>query len=66
MARYVVNKQAQANGDHEVHKEGCQWWPSQRDELGDHASCYSAVTAAKQKYRTANGCATCSSACHTS
>lgn len=27
MALYYANKQAQANGDHEVHKEGCQWMP---------------------------------------
>ena len=68
MAYYYVNKQAQPNGDHEVHKDGCQWMPSERnrEHLGDHASCFSAVAKAKEKYSTANGCATCSPRCHTS
>ena len=25
MADYYVNDTAQANGDHEVHKQGCYW-----------------------------------------
>ena len=27
MAYYYVNKNAQSNGDHEVHKSGCSWMP---------------------------------------
>jgi hypothetical protein len=68
MYRYCVNKQAQPNGDHEVHREGCIYWPSaeNRQDLGPHSTCASAVTAAKRYYAQSNGCATCSSACHTS
>ncbi len=62
MAKYYVNKRPQSNGDHEVHKEGCQWMPSDanREYLGDYSSCAPAVAEAKKRYPTANGCATCS------
>jgi hypothetical protein len=66
MARYVVNRNAQSNGDHEVHVQGCRYFPSNYTELGDHSACRTAVAEAKRYYPTANGCATCSSACHTS
>jgi hypothetical protein len=67
MARYYVNKNAQANGDHEVHREGCQWLPlpANRIYLGDFLSCGSAKQEAKKYYPTADGCAHCSPACHT-
>jgi len=67
MDRYYVNNTPQTSGDHEVHKNGCYWLSlatSTRD-LGFHSSCITAVAAARQIYRTANGCATCASACHT-
>ena len=37
MARYYVNKNAQQNGDHEVHTTGCQWLPKSENRiyLGD-------------------------------
>lgn len=66
MARYYVNDNAQSNGDHEVHKDGCQFMPRNPTYLGEHSSCDTAVAAARKKYRTANGCYTCSRACHTS
>jgi len=66
MPYYCVNNNAQANGDHEVHEQGCVYWPSNRKDLGWHASCSSAVTEAKKTYRQSNGCKTCSNACHTS
>lgn len=69
MARYYVNKNAQANGDHEVHKEGCQYMPqpANREYLGDYASCRPAVDKAKRDhYRRSNGCYYCSRDCHTS
>lgn len=68
MANYYVNKNAQPNGDHEVHKEGCVWMPqaSNRTYLGDFPTCFEAVRKAKTLYSQANGCATCSPACHTS
>lgn len=66
MYDYYVNDRAQANGDHEVHKEGCIYMPSSKTYLGKHASCASAVAAAKKIYSKSNGCRTCSTACHTS
>lgn len=67
MARYYVNKNAQANGDHEVHRDGCQWMPlpANRLYLGDFNTCGPAKTEAKKHYAKADGCAHCSPACHT-
>ncbi len=66
MAQYVVNTVSQANGDHEVHVEGCTYFPASVIELGDHSFCHTAVAQAKLFYATANGCYYCSPACHTS
>ncbi len=68
MARYYVNKNAQANGDHEVHKEGCSYMPEEKNriDLGDHNSCQPAVRKAKEHYPQSNGCYYCSPECHTS
>jgi hypothetical protein len=65
--RYYVNKNAQANGDHEVHKEGCSYmpYPENREYLGDFSSCSPAVTKAKRRYPRANGCYYCSKPCNT-
>lgn len=66
MAKYRVNKIAESpNWDHEVHKEGCRWWPTQSYvDLGEHTTCVSAVAEAKYHYSDANGCKTCSPECH--
>jgi len=68
MPLYYVNDNAQNNGDHEVHKEGCVWLAkaSSTTSLGYHSFCASAVQSAKKIYSTADGCATCSPDCHTS
>ncbi len=68
MADYYVNKNAQDNGDHEVHESGCGWMPNpeNRQYIGDFSSCHGAVRKAKEIYPTADGCAHCSPACHTS
>ena len=71
MANYCVNTNEQpGTRDHEVHNldANCKYLPlpSNRRGLGAHPSCASAVTAAKRIYSRSNGCATCSSACHTS
>lgn len=66
MASYYVNDTAQSNGDHEVHISTCRYFPSKKTYLGDFTSCAPAVTEAKKKYSTANGCATCCPSCHTS
>ena len=67
MARYYVNKNAQANGDHEVHKTGCNWMPNidNRKYLGDFLTCNPAVREAKKTYPQSNGCYYCSNSCHT-
>lgn len=68
MARYYVNKNAQENGDHEVHKDGCYWLVLVNDklDLGHHSHCSTAVVEAKKTYEQSNGCARCSSDCHIS
>ncbi len=68
MASYYVNDNAQSNGDHEVHKEGCYWLSlvTSRTYLGLFDSCHGAVRKAKGTYPRANGCAHCSPTCHTS
>ncbi len=68
MSRYYVNKNAQPNGDHEVHKEGCSWLPAKENRiyLGDFSSCGPAVAEARNHYTVVNGCYYCSNACHTS
>ena len=67
MPRYYRNMNAQLNGDHEVHKEGCSFMPapSNRDYLGEFDSCHGAVSKAREKDPSADGCAHCSPACHT-
>ncbi len=64
--KYYVNTRAQANGDHEVHEEGCRHFPGSSKYLGEFYSCKGAVTEAKKTYATADGCKTCSPDCHTS
>ncbi|PTX58818.1 hypothetical protein C8N46_112126 [Kordia periserrulae] len=68
MAKYYVNKNAQANGDHEVHKSGCLWLPNaeNRKYLGEFSNCEDAVEKAKDYYDQVNGCYYCSNDCHTS
>ena len=68
MAHYYVNMNAQSNGDHEVHLEGCSWLPDaiNRTYLGYFGSCHPAVIAARNHYAQVNGCYFCSRDCHTS
>jgi hypothetical protein len=70
MANYYLNTQAQSNGDHEVHKEDCDYMPlaSNRILVGSFNSCEAAVSTAKQKYSLTriNGCYYCAEPCHTS
>jgi len=67
MSQYYVNKQTQANGDHEVHERDCSWFPAAEHALylGEFSHCTYAVTEAKKYYPQANGCYYCSNACHT-
>lgn len=70
MATYCVNREKQANGDHEVHDvastKGCLPQTSNRVDLGWHATCSQAVAEAKRRgYYSANGCFYCANPCHT-
>lgn len=72
MPRFIINKNAQTNGDHEVHNltDGCSYMPNPENQidLGVHASCHEAVAAAKRKWpgNRINGCYYCCNPCHTS
>ena len=58
MPNYYVNRQAQANGDHEVHKDGCSYMPNQDNRLylGNFSTCQEAVREAKRYFSQSNGC----------
>lgn len=70
MPYFIVNTNAQANGDHEVHNTttGCGHMPysSNQQNLGYHASCSGALQEAKKTYSQSNGCYYCCNPCHTS
>lgn len=72
MPKFVLNKNAQSNGDHEVHNvtTGCTYLPNPENQidLGTHLSCREAVAYAKTKWPShrINGCFFCCKACHTS
>lgn len=67
MTRYYVNKNAQSNGDHEVHIASCSHFPLEHNRiyLGDYSSCRPAVTEAKKHYPKSNGCYYCCNECNT-
>ena len=65
MAKYYLNRSAQPNGDHEVHKDGCVHMPDNKIYLGDFGDCREAVQQAKKNYAQINGCIHCSNTCHT-
>lgn len=67
MASYYVNANAQDNGDHEVHRQGCSRMPSGQNAiyLGEFTNCRDAVARAKLTYFKSNGCYYCSNECHT-
>ena len=68
MEKYYVNMNEQANGDHEVHKNGCPHMPLASNclYLGEFSFCNQAVTTAKQIYPTSDGCYYCCYECHKS
>lgn len=72
MPSFIINKNAQSNGDHEAHNTTypCNHMPNPENQiaLGEHNSCHGAVAAAKQKWpnKRINGCAYCCNECHTS
>jgi len=68
MDYYYVNKNAQSNGDHEVHKGSCNYLPDSdnRIYLGYFSSCSEAVNKAKEYYNQVDGCYFCAYECHKS
>lgn len=66
MASYYVNKEAQSNGDHEVHVSTCHKLPLPQNRLylGEFASCHGAVQEARKHYTRVDGCYYCCNACH--
>ena len=68
MTYYYVNKNSQANGDHEVHAGNCSYLPLEHNRIypGNFTTCQEAVREAKKHYTKSNGCFYCSGACHTS
>lgn len=66
MAAYFVNRNAQPNGDHEVHVSGCPHMPEPENclPLGDFDDCRPAVAKAKRIYPSADGCYNCCNPCH--
>ncbi len=66
MEKYYVNKNAQSNGDHEVHTYSCKRGAKEenRINLGFHKDCYGALKEAGQKYEQVDGCAYCCDECH--
>lgn len=70
MPSFIVNRNAQDNGDHEVHNTTTGCWkmpePQNRVPLGDHLDCRGAVTTATLLgWKRANGCYWCANPCHT-
>ncbi|NAR53149.1 hypothetical protein [Acinetobacter haemolyticus] len=72
MDKYIINKNAQLNGDHEVHNvtRGCNYLPNLENQitLGNFSTCQQAVAHAKSNWpnNRINGCYWCATACHTS
>ena len=73
MPYYIVNRNAQPNGDHEVHVMS-RWscssprYPYLENQvwLGFHTTCCGAVReTVRLGYRSANVCFYCANACHT-
>jgi len=69
MQNYIVNKNAQESGEHEVHSldVSCPYLPdySNMKALGKHLNCHSAISEAKNYYNSVDGCYYCCRACHT-
>ena len=72
MAQFILNRNSQSNGDHEVHNktDNCSFLPNYENQidLGYHANCHDAVATARRLYPNwrINGCKHCCNACHTS
>ena len=71
MNKYILNKNSQSNGDHEVNvTRGCSYLPAveNRLDIGNFTNCQQAIIQAKTNWpgHSINGCYYCANACHTS
>lgn len=74
MPDFIINKNSQDNGDHEVHNMSrqCSHLPLAINQirLGNFSTCHEAIAHAKRLYpsnaRNINGCYWCAKECHTS
>jgi len=68
MPRFIVNRNSQPTGEHEVHNLDANCGhlpdPSNRHQLGSFATCRGAITEAKKYYSNVDGCAYCAPDCH--
>ena len=66
MEKYYVNENAQFNGNHEVHKEGCRYLELVVNKfyLGEFDNCEDAVEKAGNYYMNVDGCYFCCNNCH--
>ena len=60
---YVVDNIAQPNGSHEVHIQGCAYFPSSITPLGFHTTCQGALRQASRVFEKSIGCALCAPEC---
>jgi hypothetical protein len=70
MAKYIINRNAQADGYHEVHNENtCNHLPDVHNRVlvGEHNNCSDALAATRKvnPHLNIDGCYYCSTACHT-
>ena len=66
MAIYHVNRNAQSNGNHEIHKQRCKHLADEKNRilLGDFYTCFDAVRVAQRIYKNSDGCFYCCNECH--
>ena len=66
MPCYIVNRNAQDSGQHEVHNETCDHLPDLDNQvpLGSHDNCHTALTKAKSIFDDVDGCAYCCPDCN--
>lgn len=65
MAKYYLNKNAQENGDMEIHAESCKYFPAEKNRIliGDYPNAEEALKAIREKI---DGCVHCSKEAHSS
>lgn len=64
---WYVNRNAQKDGDHEVHVEGCSYLKRCKHcfSLGVFSTCQDALKEARKHFRQVDGCHYCAKECDT-